>query len=131
MYTEFYGLKAEPFLLTPDHRFYYESKVHEQAMAHLMYGLSRGEGFIVITGEVGAGKTTIVQRLCATVDPDQVVAAHVVTTLLTGVELLRMVCFAFKIRDVPEKKDAVLLCLQDYFEVLERNGRKVLRFVKN
>ena len=129
MYTEFYGLKAEPFLLTPDHRFYFESQVHEQAMAHLMYGLSRGEGFIVITGEVGAGKTTIVQRLCATVDPDQVVPAHVVTTLLTGVELLRMVCFAFKMRDVPEKKDAVLLCLQDYFESLARGGRKALLIV--
>lgn len=129
MYTEFYGLKAEPFLLTPDHRFYFESKVHEQAMAHLMYGLSRGEGFIVITGEVGAGKTTIVQRLCATVDREKVVAAHVVTTLLTGVELLRMVCAAFKIRDIPEKKDAVLFCLQDYFESLERGGRKALLIV--
>jgi general secretion pathway protein A len=129
MYTEFYGLKAEPFLLTPDHRFYFESKVHEQAMAHLMYGLSRGEGFIVITGEVGAGKTTIVQRLCATVDKEHVVAAHVVTTLLTGVELLRMVCSAFRIRDIPEKKDAVLLCLQDYFESLERGGRKALLIV--
>ena len=129
MYTEFYGLKAEPFLLTPDHRFYFESQVHEQAMAHLMYGLSRGEGFIVITGEVGAGKTTIVQRLCATVNRDQVVAAHVVTTLLSGAELLRMVCSAFKMRDVPEKKDAVLLCLQDYFESLQRSGRKALLIV--
>jgi putative secretion ATPase (PEP-CTERM system associated) len=129
MYTEFYGLKVEPFLLTPDHRFYYESQVHEQAMAHLLYGLSRGEGFIVITGEVGAGKTTIVQRLCATVDRDQVVAAHVVTTLLSGAELLRMVCSAFKMRDVPEKKDAVLLCLQDYFESLQRAGRKALLIV--
>lgn len=129
MYTEFYGLKAEPFLLTPDHRFYFESKVHEQAMAHLMYGLSRGEGFIVITGEVGAGKTTIVQRLCATVNKDQVVAAHVVTTLLTGAELLRMVCSSFRIREIPEKKDAVLLCLQDYFESLDRNGRKALLIV--
>jgi general secretion pathway protein A len=129
MYTEFYGLKAEPFLLTPDYRFYFESKVHEQAMAHLMYGLSRGEGFIVITGDVGAGKTTIVQRLCATVDSNQVVPAHVVTTLLSGVELLRMVCAAFKIRDVPEKKDAVLLCLQDYFEALHRGGRRALLIV--
>lgn len=129
MYTEYYGLKVEPFLLTPDHRFYFESKVHEQAMAHLMYGLSRGEGFIVITGEVGAGKTTIVQRLCATVDREQVVAAHVVTTLLSGAELLRMVCSAFKMRDVPEKKDGVLLCLQDYFESLQRSGRKALLIV--
>jgi general secretion pathway protein A len=129
MYTEFYGLKVEPFLLTPDHRFYFESQVHEQAMAHLMYGLSRGEGFIVITGEVGAGKTTIVQRLCATVDRNEVVAAHVVTTLLSGAELLRMVCSAFKMRDVPEKKDAVLLCLQDFFESLQRAGRKALLIV--
>jgi putative secretion ATPase (PEP-CTERM system associated) len=129
MYTEFYGLSVEPFLLTPDHRFYYESQVHEQAMAHLMYGLSRGEGFIVITGEVGAGKTTIVQRLCATIDRDQVVAAHVVTTLLSGAELLRMVCSAFKMRDVPEKKDAVLLCLQDYFESIQRSGRRALLIV--
>jgi general secretion pathway protein A len=129
MYTEFYGLKVEPFLLTPDHRFYYESQVHEQAMAHLLYGLSRGEGFIVITGEVGAGKTTIVQHLCATIDPDQVAAAHVVTTLLSGAELLRMVCSAFKMRDVPEKKDAVLLCLQDYFESLQRAGRRALLIV--
>ena len=60
MYTEFYGLSGEPFLLTPDHKFYFDSTVHSQAMAHLSYGLSRGEGFIVITGEVGAGKTTIV-----------------------------------------------------------------------
>ena len=129
MYTEFYGLKGEPFLLTPDHRFYFESKVHAQAMAHLMYGLSRGEGFIVITGDVGAGKTTIVQRLCATVDPHQVVPAHVVTTLLSGAELLRMVCAAFKLRDVPEKKDAVLLRLQDFFEGLAREGRRALLIV--
>ncbi|MDE2181816.1 MAG: XrtA-associated ATPase [Alphaproteobacteria bacterium] len=129
MYSEFYKLKGEPFLLTPDHRFYFESKVHAQAMAHLMYGLSRGEGFIVITGEVGAGKTTIVQRLCATVDAHQVVAAHVVTTLLQGAELLRMVCHAFKIRSVPEKKDGVLLCLQDFFEGLAREGRRALLIV--
>jgi general secretion pathway protein A len=129
MYTEFYHLKGEPFLLTPDHRFYFESKVHEQAMAHLMYGLSRGEGFIVITGDVGAGKTTIVQHLCATLDPKQVVAAHVVTTLLSGTELLRMVCAAFKIRDIPVKKDAVLLCMQDFFESLNREGRKALLIV--
>ena len=101
MYTEFYGLKGEPFLLTPDHRFYFESRVHAQAMAHLMYGLNRGEGFIVITGDVGAGKTTIVQHLCATVDSDRIVAAHIVTTLLTGAELLRMVCAAFGIADIP------------------------------
>ena len=60
MYAEFYGLSGEAFLLTPDHRFYFESSVHSQAMAFLNYGISRGEGFIVITGDIGAGKTTMV-----------------------------------------------------------------------
>src|SRR5438270_4199873 len=91
MYTEFYRLNGEPFLLTPDHRFYFESSVHSQAMAHLTYGLSRGEGFIVITGEVGAGKTTLVKRLCASLDSEQISVAHVVTTQLDGYDLLRMV----------------------------------------
>lgn len=129
MYTEYYGLKDEPFLLTPDHRFYFESQVHNQAMAHLLYGLSRGEGFIVITGDVGAGKTTIVQRLCAIVDMDKVVPAHIVNTLLTGPELLRMACRAFGITDVPQDKDAVLRRLQSFFERLAQQGKRALLVV--
>jgi putative secretion ATPase (PEP-CTERM system associated) len=129
MYTEFYGLKGKPFLLTPDHRFYFDSKVHSQALAHLMYGLSLGEGFIVITGDVGAGKTTIVQHLCATIDANQVIAAHVVTTQLTSTELLRMVCATFGIRDVPFDKDAVLLRLQEFMTGLHRDGRRALLIV--
>ena len=129
MYTAFYGLRDDRFLLTPDHRFYYESQVHEQAMAHLMYGLQRGEGFIVITGEVGAGKTTIVQRLCATIDTDKIVAAHIVSTLLSGPELLRMACAAFGISDIPPEKDAVLRRLQSYFEQIARLGLKALLIV--
>ena len=61
MYTSFYKLRAEPFLLTPDERFYFESSVHSQAMAHLTYGLKRGEGFIVITG-LPSGFTTKLSR---------------------------------------------------------------------
>jgi len=129
MYTEFYGLKGEPFLLTPDHRFYFESQVHAQAMAHLMYGLKRGEGFIVITGDVGAGKTTIVQHLCATVDMDKVVPAQIANTFLSGPELLRMACAAFGMTDVPQEKDAVLRCLQSFFEELSQQGKKALLVV--
>ena len=129
MYAEFYRLKGEPFLLTPDHRFYFESQVHSQALAHLMYGLKRGEGFIVITGDVGAGKTTIVQRLCAIVDTDKVLPAHIVNTLLTGPELLRMACSAFGITDAPQEKDAVLRRLQRFFEELGQRGQKALLVV--
>ena len=66
MYTEFYRLEGMPFQLTPDPRFYFDSSVHAKAMAHLTYGMHQGEGFIVVTGEVGAGKITLVGHLLST-----------------------------------------------------------------
>jgi putative secretion ATPase (PEP-CTERM system associated) len=129
MYTSFYKLRAEPFLLTPDERFYFESSVHSQAMAHLTYGLKRGEGFIVITGDVGAGKTTLVKRLIATIDPNKIVAAHVVTTLLSGHDLLRMVAAAFGLKDLPSDKSGVLLKLQEFFDATHSEGRRALLIV--
>jgi len=129
MYTDFYKLRDEPFLLTPDERFYFESSVHSQAMAHLTYGLQRGEGFIVITGDVGAGKTTLVKRLIAKIDPKQVVAAHVVTTFLSGHDLLRMVAAALGLRDLPADKAGILLRLQSFFEATHRQGRRALLIV--
>lgn len=129
MYTDFYKLRDEPFLLTPDERFYFESSVHSQAMAHLIYGLQRGEGFIVITGDVGAGKTTLVKRLIAKIDPKKVVAAHVVTTMLSGHDLLRMVAATLGLRDLPADKAGVLLRLQSFFEATHRQGRRALLVV--
>ncbi|HEV2100142.1 MAG TPA: ATPase, partial [Stellaceae bacterium] len=67
MYADFYGLATRPFQLTPDARFFFESSVHRQAMAYLVYGLHHAEGFIIITGEVGAGKTILVDNLLATI----------------------------------------------------------------
>lgn len=129
MYLSYYRLKAEPFLLTPDHRFYYDSAVHSQAMAHLIYGVNRGEGFIIITGEVGAGKTILVKQLCACVDPRRVVAAHVVTTMVAGGELLQLVLAAFGITDIPSDKAAMLLRLKTFFEQMHRKGRRALLLV--
>jgi putative secretion ATPase (PEP-CTERM system associated) len=129
MFTKFYNLRAEPFLLTPDERFYFESTVHSQAMAHLTYGLTRGEGFIVITGDVGAGKTTLVKRLIATIDPNKIVAAHVVTTLLSGHDLLHMVAAAFGLQNLPQDKSGLLLLLQNFFNETHREGRRALLIV--
>jgi putative secretion ATPase (PEP-CTERM system associated) len=129
MYTKFYNMLAEPFLLTPDERFYFGSTVHSQAMAHLTYGLTRGEGFIIITGDVGAGKTTLVKRLIASIDPSKIVAAHVVTTLLSGHDLLKMVAAAFGLRDFPEDKSGLLLRLQQFFNEIHRDGRRALLIV--
>jgi general secretion pathway protein A len=115
MYADFYGLSAEAFLLTPDHRFFFGSSVHSQAMAFLNYGISRGEGFIVITGDIGAGKTTMVGRLAASIDDKRIISAHVVTTHLTGTDLLRFVASAFGLTDLPDDKAMLLVRLQDFF----------------
>ena len=63
MYDEHYGLTGRPFQLTPDPHFWFDTATHRKAMAYLGYGLAQGEGFIVITGDIGAGKTTLVGHL--------------------------------------------------------------------
>jgi type II secretory pathway predicted ATPase ExeA len=95
MLREFYGFHEHPFQMTPDARLYYASSVHSRAYAHLMYGISQGEGFVVVTGEVGAGKTTLVERLCAELDPQGFIIARISTTQVAGDDLLRLVADAF------------------------------------
>jgi type II secretory pathway predicted ATPase ExeA len=95
MLREFYGFHEHPFQMTPDARLFYASSVHSRAYAHLMYGISQGEGFVVVTGEVGAGKTTLVERLCGELDPAGFVVARISTTQVAGDDLLRLVADAF------------------------------------
>ena len=91
MYESFYGLSAKPFQLSPDPEFFFGSRGHRRAMAYLEYGLHQAEGFIVVTGEVGAGKTTLVRQLLRRLPVDKVVPVQVVTTQLEAAELLRIV----------------------------------------
>jgi putative secretion ATPase (PEP-CTERM system associated) len=90
MYTQFYGLSARPFQLTPDARFWFDSRTHKKAMAYLGYGLAQGEGFITITGEVGAGKSTLVAHLLATIDRERLNAVSLVSTQVEGDDMLRL-----------------------------------------
>ena len=84
MFDDFYGLTGRPFQLTPDPAFYFQSITHRKALSYLGYGLAQGEGFMVITGEVGAGKSTLVAHLVATIDPDQLTIGQVVTTSMAS-----------------------------------------------
>ena len=91
MYLDHYGLSAAPFQLTPDARFWFESRTHKKAMAYLGYGLAQGEGFITITGEIGAGKSTLVAHLMAKIDRARLNAIHLVSTQVEGDDVLRLV----------------------------------------
>ena len=90
MYTDFYGLSDRPFQLTPDARFWFDSRTHRKAMAYLGYGLAQGEGFITVTGEVGAGKSTLVAHLLATIDRERLNAISLVSTQVEGDDMLRL-----------------------------------------
>lgn len=95
MHVDVYGFRDHPFLMTPDARLFFPSSVHSRAQAHLQFGLAQGEGFVVVTGEVGAGKTTLVERFCRELDPDTFVVARIMTTQVAGDDLLRLVADAF------------------------------------
>lgn len=129
MYTEFYKLNGRPFQLSPDPRFFFGSRSHKKAMAYLSYGLAEREGFIVITGEVGAGKTTLVGHLLSRIDRQKVVHGHVVTTQLEADDALRMVASAFGIpyRDID--KASLLRSIEDFLIDARQLGKHVLLVV--
>lgn len=129
MYTDFYGLTGKPFQLTPDPHFYFDTATHRKAMAYLTYGLSQGEGFIIITGEVGAGKTTLVGHLMETIDRSRLVAAKIVTTQLDADSLLKMVATAFGIPIDGADKSGILHRIETFLRTHHREGRRVLLIV--
>jgi len=90
MYGEYFSLKERPFSLTPDPDFLFLSESHQRALDHLLFGLESGEGFIVVTGDIGVGKTTVCRALLRRL-PERFSTAMVVNTLLTEKELLRTV----------------------------------------
>lgn len=129
MYEAFYGLNSKPFQLNPDPSFYFSSKQHQRARAYLEYGVMRCEGFIVITGEVGAGKTTIVRGLLDSLDPNNIVAAHLVSTQLGAEDTLRLVGAAFGVPVHGVSKSALLLALEAFFVTQTLRGKRCLLIV--
>jgi len=109
VFNQFYNFSGQPFLLTPDARFFYGSSEHSRAISHLVYGLTQQEGFIVITGEVGAGKTTLTEQLWSQLDHNTYIIAKVVTTQVSGDDLLRLVMAKFGVEETRDASKAALL----------------------
>jgi putative secretion ATPase (PEP-CTERM system associated) len=128
MYEAFYHLQAKPFQLSPDPRFFYSSSGHRRAMAYLVYGVHQGEGFIVITGEIGAGKTMLANTLAGRLASGSLVVGQVVTTQLKDDDIVRMVAAAFGVPQDPSK--AVLLNrVEQYLLVCHRHGKRALLII--
>ncbi|MEO8304493.1 MAG: XrtA/PEP-CTERM system-associated ATPase [Betaproteobacteria bacterium] len=129
MYESFYGLTGKPFQLNPDPSFYFGSRQHRRAMAYLEYGLHQNEGFIVVTGEVGAGKTTILRSLLGKLDPTQVVAGQLVSTQLDAEDLLRLAASSFGLKTKGVDKSDLLLSLEAFLVATSQQGKRALLIV--
>jgi putative secretion ATPase (PEP-CTERM system associated) len=129
MYESFYGLKTKPFQLNPDPAFYFNSKQHRRAKAYLEYGVARNEGFIVITGEIGAGKTTILSGLLDSLAHTNVNVGQLVTTQLDAEDTLRMVGAAFGIDVSGVAKAQLLMTIEAFLLDQVSRGRRCLLVV--
>jgi general secretion pathway protein A len=129
MYDQHYGLSARPFQLTPDPRFWYETATHKKAMAYLGYGLAQGEGFIVISGEIGSGKTTLVGHLVETVDRASLHIVRIVSTQIEPEDLLRTVAEGLGIETAGFVKADLLLAIERAIHGHARAGKRTLLIV--
>jgi general secretion pathway protein A len=129
MYESYYGLTGKPFQLNPDPAFYFGSRGHKRAFAYLQYGLYQSEGFIVITGEIGAGKTTIVRSLFEHIDRDKLVAAQLVSTQLDADDMLRSIGAAFGLPVKSVEKAVLLASLEAFLCQLALEQKRALLVV--
>lgn len=129
MYQDHFGFDGQPFQLTPDARFYFQSRTHKKAMVYLGYGLAQGEGFIVVTGEVGAGKSTLVAHLMATIDKARLNAVSLVSTQVEGDDILRLAAQGLGIPTDGVHKARLLDAFERRLEEEARAGKRTLLVV--
>ena len=129
MYEAFYKLTAKPFRLSPDPRFFFNSRGHKRALSYLRYGIKQGEGFIIITGDVGTGKTTLVSTLFQALERENIVGAQLVTTQMQADDLLKMVAAGFGLPFQRVGKAGLLTSLESFFIGCVQEGKRVLLVV--
>ncbi|WP_165314144.1 XrtA/PEP-CTERM system-associated ATPase [Vibrio ziniensis] len=128
MYESYYGLSDKPFKLSPDPQFFFESAHHSKAISYLRYGLELGEGFIVVTGPIGTGKTTIARSLIVSLD-ESITAAQIATTRLNPEQLVTMVAANFGLQVEGLNKADILRRLENYFFALYQQGKRALLII--
>ncbi len=129
MYEVFYKLKAEPFRLSPDHRFCYDHKGFAKARAYMAYAFMRAEGFVMITGRPGTGKTTLIGDVIESLSDENVTTANLVCTQLDADDLLKMVAYSFGVDANIVGKGELLQRLQALLHKWHREDRRALLIV--
>ena len=128
MYERFYNLRERPFALSPDPEYLYLSRVHREALDSIRYGIESRAGFIVITGDIGAGKTTPLQTILQRLD-DRTVVARLVNTTLEPRELLEAILIEFGLDTTGKSKPALLRDLGQFLVRQRTEGRRPLLVV--
>lgn len=128
MYLDFFGLKEFPFRLTPDTDFLYMSEAHARAKAYMDYTVWNRDGFVVITGEVGSGKTTLIQKLLSELD-DNVLVAKIFQTQLDEVEFLQAILVEFGLNPFNAKKVELIDMLNTFLVDQFHSGKQLVLIV--
>lgn len=128
MYMEFYGLSQEPFKLTPDPQFFFLGEHQNKALAHLLYGINNCKGFIALTGEVGAGKTTLCRLLLRQLE-ENISVAIILNSLVDSITLLKQINRDFAIPYNTDSHDDLVGYLYDYLITEKKKNRNVLVIV--
>ncbi len=128
MYTAFYGLREKPFALSPDPRFLYLAASHREALAHLLYGIEQGEGFISVTGEVGTGKTTLCRTLLERLEGD-IELAFLFNPSRSALELLQSICAEFGLPAEGLGRRNLMSQLNKFLLEQKERGRRVLLII--
>lgn len=130
MYEHFFNLKASPFKLSPNPDFFFDSAGHKRALSYLRFGISREEGFIVITGGVGVGKTTLAGALLSELDPNEIVAGQLVSTSVGPAGVLALVCNVFGLPYTEKTtKPRLLKMIHTFLLACYDSNRRVLLLV--
>lgn len=126
MYLDFYGFQEKPFTLTPNPRFVYLSRNHREVLAHLLYGIEDGCGFIAITGEVGTGKTTVLRALLEDLDNDRYRLAFIFNPSVSALDLLRAIQREYAIEGPAAEAGDLLHLLNEFLLRQRGEGRTVV-----
>ena len=128
MYLSFYKLNKKPFQPSSDPAFLWMGEKHKEALVMLKYGIMDSRGFIMLTGDVGTGKTTLLNALRETLGPD-IVAADISNPGLEKLDFLNFLAASFGLKETFRNKGEFILCFREFLETCHRNGKQVLLII--